>query len=93
MTNPLNGPRPRHLVEERGQPSRPDEVAKSKTKGGIQRRIRRQLVELHKLAAITYGPFKSRLLININKLKKLKKNLKKMDKEEIEATLRENSIV
>lgn len=88
MKEPLNGPRPRYIE---GRAQLTQEQSK-KSKGGLQRKIRKQLVELHKLAAICHGPFKSKLLLKINNLKKLKKNYKKLSKEEIEIVMKENSI-
>lgn len=98
--NPLNGPRPRNIEEfyrrKEGRAKQSnviDEQQKSsKKKGGLQRRIRKKLVELYKIAAITHGPFKSKLLIKINNLKMLKKNFKKLDKMKIENIIVENSL-
>lgn len=75
------------------QPLIQDEDQKVKKKrGGKQRHIRRQLVELHKLAAITCGPFKSKLLIKINNLKNLKKKIKNYNEEQFKQILKENSV-
>lgn len=101
LQNPLNGPRPRSIDEFNRKEGRAQQLnnaddkrtaKKEKNKGGVQRRIRKQLVELYKFAAITNGPFKSKLLVKINNLKKLKKNFKKFDKKEIEIMLKENSL-
>lgn len=88
LKNPLNGPRPRYPVKDH----KSKEEKPKKKRGGIQRQIRRQLVELHKLAAITSGPFKTKLLLKINNLKILKKNLKKLDKGKIVQIIKENSV-
>lgn len=99
LENPLNGPRPCNIEFYRRKEGRAkqsdviDEQQKSsKKKGGLQRRIRKNLVELYKIAAITHGPFKSKLLIKINNLKMLKKNFKKLDKMKIESIIVENSL-